>query len=109
SHGQAVDQHGARTALAFAAAELAAGEIELVPEDRKEAVFRRALDLVGDAIDAQGELRHTSILRPAPLTYAHRRITGRRPGFGPGVTPGLKARPPASRRRRPASCESTSR
>ncbi len=64
AHGLTVDQHRARAALTFAAAEFAAGEIEFVSEDREEAVFGRALDLVGDAIDAQDELRHTPILRP---------------------------------------------
>ena len=64
ARGLAVDEHRAGAAVPLAAAELAAGQFEIVAEHREQAVARVALDAVGLAVDAQDELA-TKILTPA--------------------------------------------
>ena len=55
---RAVDQHRTRAAVPFAAAELAASQIEVVAEDREQAVARVGADPMGPAVDTQLELGH---------------------------------------------------
>ena len=58
----AVDEHRARAALPFAAAVLAAGQVEVVAQDREQAVARLAVDLVRPAVDAQAVSRHEAMV-----------------------------------------------
>src|SRR5882724_1867612 len=63
SSGLAIDEDGARAALAFAAAVFGAGEVELVAEDCEEASDRLFGDLVDGAVDAKVDgVRHRRLL-----------------------------------------------
>ena len=62
----AVDEDGAGAALALAASEFAAGEIELVAQDGQEAVVGLALHLVRASVDPEHESSHGPILPPSP-------------------------------------------
>jgi hypothetical protein len=53
-----VNQHRARAALTFAAAILAAGQIELIAQNAQQGSVRRGVNLVGFAVDLKfGDVR----------------------------------------------------
>src|SRR5262249_60640879 len=61
-----VDEDGTGPAVALAAPEFAACEIELVAEDGQEAVVGLAFHLVRASVDPQHESSHSQILPPRP-------------------------------------------
>ena len=75
----AVEQHGAGAALPFAAAEAAAGQAEIVAEDRQQAVARLGVNLAVLAIDAQNVTSHERILTrlrpPTPVEAGYGEVS----------------------------------
>src|SRR5207253_3118512 len=71
THGHAVDEHGARAALAFAAAVFGAGEREVVAQHAEERTRRIGIARARGAVDVEGgDVGHGAGRADARLEFA---------------------------------------
>jgi hypothetical protein len=81
ANGPAVDHHGTGPAESLAAAVLAAGQIQLVPQDAQQIAVRLGRDLMRDTVDPQRDhAAHGSILDGEIRDAAISVIRGQRNG-----------------------------